>query len=127
MSGGGDRAIPAWQGSPPKAGGAGGAAPIAVVRVRYRRTADGAVEEIERPVTEADRVARFDAAGARFRLAAGVAEFAEILRASPFAAGSGFEDVAAVLRPVALELDMDGRVAELLRMAEAAGGMSRGE
>ena len=54
----------------------------------------------------------------RFRLAAAAAEFAEILRGSPFAAGSGLGDVARVLRPVALELSLDNRIQEFLRMAE---------
>jgi hypothetical protein len=56
-----------------------------------------------------------------------VAEFAEILRGSPFADGSGFPEVAKALRPVALELNLDKRVQELLRMVESGEGMARGE
>ena len=55
---------------------------------------------------------------ARFRLAACAAEFAEILRGSPHAAGSRLEDVARTLRPVALELNLDNRIQELLRLTE---------
>jgi len=100
---------------------------LAVVRVRYRRVDTGKVEEIQQRITDSDILEHFKAAPARFRLAACVAEFAEILRVSPFAAGSDCEDVAADLRPVALELELDGRVQELLRMVHGARGMSRGE
>jgi len=102
-----------------------GADVIATVRVRYRRTADGKVVEMEHPVRDIARIDRFDAAPARFKLAACVAEFSEILRGSPFAAGSRFEDVARILRPAALELHLDKRVGELLRMVAGADGMSR--
>jgi len=100
---------------------------LATVRVRYRRTDNGKVEEIEHAVTTAQVVGRFDEATPRFRLAACAAEFAEILRGSPFAAGTDFEDVAAALRPVALDLHLDRRVQELQRLVQGAGGLSRAE
>lgn len=99
---------------------------LATVRVRYRRADNGVVEEMERAVRISDVMPSFDEAGQRFRLAACVAEFAEILRACPHAAGSTYEDVAKAFRPVALELNLDKRVGELLRMVENASGMSRG-
>jgi len=95
---------------------------LATVRVRYRRTDTGAVEEIEREITEADLISAFDRAPVRFRLAACVAEFAEILRGSPFATGSELREVADVLRPVALDLTLDTRVGELMRMVEMMKG-----
>jgi Ca-activated chloride channel family protein len=100
---------------------------LCTVRVRYRRTDNGRVEEIERRLRLSEIAPDFAAADTHFRLAAAVAEFAEILRASPHAAGSEYEDVAAVLRPVALDLNMDARVQELLRMVQSAKGMSRGK
>lgn len=100
---------------------------IATVRVRYRRIDTGAVEEIEHRVRRRDILPRFETAPPRFRLGAAVAEFSEILRGSPFAAGSTTDDVAAVLRPVALEMPLDGYVQELLRMVDGAKGMSRGQ
>jgi len=108
-------------------GRGGGSDHIAIVRVRYRRTDTGKVEEIEEPVRVPERGHRFEDADVRFQLAAGVAEFAEVLRGSQYAAGSTFEDVADVLRPVALELDLDARVQELLRLVTAAPGMLREE
>jgi Ca-activated chloride channel family protein len=98
---------------------------IATVRVRYRRTDTGAVEEIERPLRMSELAPSVDDMDCRFRLAACTAEFAEILRASPFVEGSDYEDVARLLRPAALELNTDTRVQELLRMAAGARGMSR--
>lgn len=98
---------------------------LAVVRVRYCRVDNGKVEEIEQPVMMSEVAGRFEDAAARFRLAAGVAEFAEILRGSPFSDGASYEDVAKVLRPVVMELNLDGRVKELLNMVETAPGMAR--
>ena len=107
-------------------GKARGTEPIAVVRMRYRRTDNGQTEEVDRAITNADVAPRFDDTDARFRLAACVAEFAEILRRSPFATGSEYEEVATTLRLVALEVNLDKRVQELLRLVQNAGGMSRG-
>jgi Ca-activated chloride channel family protein len=100
--------------------------PIGTVRIRYRRADTHQVEELEQKILVSDIRRSFDDADVRFRLAAAVAEYAEILRASPFAEGGSFEEVADVLRPVALDLTLDERVQELLRMVSAAGGLSRG-
>jgi Ca-activated chloride channel family protein len=94
--------------------------PIGTVRVRGRNLETGRVEELERAITAADFAPSFEQADARFRLAAAAAEFAEILRGSPYAAGAGCADVAKVLRPVALELSLDQKVQELLRLVNAA-------
>jgi len=97
--------------------------PVATVRVRYRRVATGAVEELRHDVWPRDVRRNADELPAEFRLAACVAEFAELLRGSPFALGSDFEAVARLLRPVALELHLDTRVQELLRLVHAAGSL----
>jgi Ca-activated chloride channel family protein len=100
---------------------------LATVRVRYRRVDTGRVEEIERAVWPHECVPTFEKASNGLQLAAGVAEFAEILRGSPHAKGSTYEDVAEVLRPVALDLHLDGRVQELLHMVTTAESTPRGE
>jgi Ca-activated chloride channel family protein len=100
---------------------------IGTVRVRYRDVATGKVVEIATDITRQMVHERFDEADARFKLAAGVAEFSEILRGSPHAKGSDFADVGRVLRPVALELNLDQNVQELIRLVEGAGGMSRAQ
>jgi len=99
---------------------------IAVVRVRYQRVDNGRIEEIEHTIWPRDIMGSFDDMDVRFRLAAAVAEFAEILRASPYAAGSGYQDVAEVLYGVSSELGLDKQIQELKRMVEGAGGMARG-
>ena len=104
-----------------------GADIVCTVRVRYMRTDVKKIEEIEERFHLPQVGRSFDAMDARFRLAACAAETAEILRGSPFAAGSEWNDVAAALRPVALELSLDSRVAELLRLVQGAKDMARGE
>lgn len=103
------------------------AAAICTVRVRYRRMDNGRVEEVAQPFPLSALGTDFNAADGRIRLAAAVAEAAEILRGSPFAAGSEFERVAEVLRPVALEYHLDRQIQELLRWVQGAGGMSQGQ
>lgn len=99
-----------------------GRAPLATVRVRYRRVDNGRVEEIALPVERTSVRASFEAAGPHFRLAACVAEFAEILRGSPHAEGADCGGVADALRPVTLELNLDPRVAEFQRLVHKAMG-----
>ncbi len=105
--------------------GAADASWLATVRVRYRRVDNGRIEEVEQRVYKRDLVPAFESASARFRLAAGVAAFAEILRGSPFVQGVDFAQVAAVLQPVALELHLDQRIRELVQMVETASGLSQ--
>jgi len=100
---------------------------LATVRVRYRRIDTGRVEEIERSVWPHECVPTLNKASSSFRLATTVAEFAELLRGSPHAKGSTYEEVAAVLRPIALELHLDKRVQELLQMVMAAESTPRGQ
>ena len=97
--------------------------PLGWVRVRYRRVDTQAIEEIERPILLRDLAPRLEAARPELRLAACAAEFAELLRRSPHAAGGRFAEVARLLRPVALEMKLDTRVAELARLVELAQGM----
>jgi len=98
---------------------------IGTIRVRYRNTATGRIEELERGITALDIQRSFESADARFKLAAAVAEFSEVLRGSDFAKGHRYADIAAVLRPAALELNLDNRVQELLGMIQSAESMPR--
>ncbi|MDD5708177.1 MAG: von Willebrand factor type A domain-containing protein [Kiritimatiellae bacterium] len=99
--------------------------PLGMVRVRYRRVDTQAIEEIEQPIMPRQIAPRIEAARPELRLAASAAEFAELLRRSPHAAGGRFGDVARLLHPVALEMKLDTRVAELLRLTELADGISK--
>lgn len=98
--------------------------PLGVVRVRYRDAGSGLIEELENVIPGIAIARRFEEADPRFRLAACVAEFAEILRRSPFAAGSRPAEVANGLRPVGLELDMDSQIGAFQRVVEQAGGLA---
>ncbi len=100
---------------------------VAIVRVRYRRVDTGEIEEIERPVHRRDIVARFADTDTHFKLAAAVAEFAEIMRGSQFARGSTFNDVSKILGPVSMDLALDRRVKEVFDMTRAARGLPRGK
>ena len=99
--------------------------PLGTVRVRYRRTDNGAIEEIEQPITTEALAASLAVARPQFRLAAAAGEFAELLRGSPYAGGARYADVARLLRPVSLELSLDSRVKELLGLVETAEALSR--
>lgn len=107
-----------------RAGAASRHAPLGTVRVRYRRVDTQAIEEIAQPILPSQLAAAIEGARPELRLAAGAAEFAELLRRSPHAAGGRFAEVARLLHPVALEMKLDTRVAELLRLVELAGGMA---
>jgi Ca-activated chloride channel family protein len=98
---------------------------LGTVRVRYRDPVSGAVREIQQTLTRREGYARFALAPPRFRLAAGVAEFAELLRGSPFVDGSSLREVDAVLQPVALDLKLDGSVQELVRLLRLAERMRK--
>ena len=63
-----------------------GVATLATVTLRYEHPRRGSITEIEAGIAVGDIAGSFVAAGARFRLAAVVAEFAEVLRRSPFVA-----------------------------------------
>jgi Ca-activated chloride channel family protein len=98
---------------------------LGTVRIRYRRADNRAIEEIATPITAEMISKTMEATRPQFKLAAGVAEFAEILRMSPYAAGSRCEDVARLLRPVAQALPLDTRVQELVELVTQADALLR--
>ena len=57
---------------------------LATATLRYQRPRRGSITEIEASITGADIARSFASASAHFRLAAVAAEFAEVLRQSPF-------------------------------------------
>jgi Ca-activated chloride channel family protein len=100
-------------------------APLGMVRVRYRPATGGPVAEISRPILAADLAAAFPSARPQFRIAACAAAFAERLRGSPYANGFSFADVANALRPAVMEFTLDARLADLLRLIEAADRLAK--
>jgi len=99
--------------------------PLGTVRVRWMDPETGKVEEMEHPLRASERYESFEAAPTRFRLAAGVAEFADHLRGHPLAAGTDWSDVERVVRAVAMELPLDQRVADLVRMVTEARNLGK--
>ena len=57
---------------------------LATATLRYQRPRRGSITEIEQSISDADIARSFASAGPHFRLAAVAAEFAEVLRRSPF-------------------------------------------
>ncbi|MBM4164339.1 MAG: DUF3520 domain-containing protein [Lentisphaerae bacterium] len=100
-------------------------APLGMVRVRYRPSGGGPVAEISRSILAADLAASFQSTRPQFRLAACAAAFAERLRGSPYANGFSFAEVADVLRPSVMEFKLDARLADLLRLIEAADRLAK--
>ena len=109
----------------------GAATTLATVTLRYEHPRRGSITEIEAGIGAGDAAASFAAAGAHFRLAAVVAEFAEVLRASPFV-DEGHTDMAelaaqaaAVAEALGDEPDADDLVT-LIDAARRASGDSAG-
>ena len=78
-------------------------------------------------ITAADLVPQFEQASASFRLAASVAEFAEILRGSPWAEGSTLAGVLEEAQRVARQLPEDADVAEFVALLQRAVALPQAE
>jgi Ca-activated chloride channel family protein len=105
--------------------GASTSDPALTVYVRYEHPDSGEVVEISRATSWAEFAGAFEAATARFQLAAVVAEYAEVLRQSYWAQESSLEAVLAQARRVAELLPGDEDVAEFLQLVEQASGIER--
>ncbi len=108
---------------------AAGAA-LGVVRLRYREPESegrqaGLARELTRSITPRDLSRSFHAANPRLRLAAAVAEYAEILRGSYWAADGDMGRVARLAADLADELPRDAAVAEFARLARTAADLRR--
>ena len=77
----------------------------ATVRIRYKHPENGTVTEVSEDFNSKEFKKSFEETSENFRLAAAVAEFAEILRESYWAKGSKIGDVLALAREVAPEFD----------------------
>jgi Ca-activated chloride channel family protein len=114
----------------PAAGLEDPATPLATVRLRWEEPETGEVVEIARTLRLEDVAERFTAADPRFQLAAAAAEFAEILKNSPYAEGSTLDDLTAEIDRIEEEIEThdegtDRSVAELQDMIWTAADLSR--
>jgi Ca-activated chloride channel family protein len=94
--------------------------PLGTVRIRWRDENSGQVEELAEPIRASDRYSDFGVAPTRFRLTAGAAELAGVLRGDPISKVTALGDIAVVLRPVGMELSLDRQVQDLVKMVTAA-------
>lgn len=93
---------------------------VATTRVRYENAESDHVTEFEEAIALNDIRADFDDATARFKLAATVAEFAEILRKSYWAKGASADAVLRRAQQVSRELEDDAKVIELVDLIAKA-------
>lgn len=104
---------------------AGEAGDIGTVHVRYRDADTNKIQEIARRI-EPSAVRRHAPTNhPRFFVAACAAELAEILRGSPYVAGSNLETIARVLEQAASRLPLDSQAKELLSLTIQAKGLPR--
>ena len=100
----------------------GETAELATVTLRYERSNRASVREIVQGITRAEVAGSFAAADPRFRLAAVAAEFAEVMRRSPFVDYRDL-DMTVLLaesRSVARDLPDDSDTTELADLIETA-------
>jgi len=100
-------------------------AELGIVRIRFRPSEGGAVQEISRPIVRSDLAASFAKARPEFQLAAVAAGFAERLRRSPYAPSQGYHDLGNLIRPAAQQLHLDTRFGELVHLLDTANSLTR--
>jgi Ca-activated chloride channel family protein len=98
---------------------------LATVRLRWQEPETDEVIEAERTLLFSDVQHNFAAADPRFQLAAAVAEFAEILKDSPYAEGSTLANLAEEIDRIEEEIETaegvsDRDVADLREMVWTA-------
>jgi len=106
-------------------GGKDASATLGTIRVRFRPDVGKPVQEISQPIRVSDIAPTFAKARPEFQIAAVAGGFAEKLRGSPYAPTQTYRELADLVRPAAQQLYVDPRFAELVRLLEAAGGMTR--
>jgi Ca-activated chloride channel family protein len=98
---------------------------ILVVRVRYEDPDTRAVSEINETFQRSEMQNDFSRTSPRFKLAAAVAQFAELLRTSPYSEGGRINDVLNLAYAVQYQLPFDSDVTEFVHLVEQANSMTR--
>jgi len=104
---------------------AGADGPLAEVRLRYKEPDGDESSEHIWSIDMADRATSFDAASADLRMAAGVTEFAEILRDSPHVDEPDLDAVKAVVQQARPAETRDPSEVELLELIDRADTLAR--
>jgi Ca-activated chloride channel family protein len=97
---------------------------LGTVHVRYKNPETGKATEVKQAFGSGDFTDSYHEASENFRLAALVAEFAEILRGSPYAAGSRLSAVYKLASQLAPEFDNRKDVMEFVSLAQRAAQLS---
>ncbi len=100
---------------------------VATLHIRHKDPETDKVTEVKREIGTQDFAKSFEAASTEFRLAAGIAEFAEILRKSYWADKGKYADVFPVIRQALRERQEDRDIIELLNLIAKAGDISPDE
>lgn len=93
---------------------------MATVYVRYEDADTREVVEVKRELTVSDILASFEDAPATFRLQAGVAEFAELLRESIWSEEGSYSAVLALVEPLRNDLGDSEQLLEFLDLVRRA-------
>jgi Ca-activated chloride channel family protein len=93
---------------------------VATTYVRYKHADTSEVTEFKSPIAFEDFNRSFDGSSSEFKLAATVAEFAEILRKSYWAKGATLERVLERAQQLSREFEDDGDVIELVDLISKA-------
>ncbi|NIP28537.1 MAG: DUF3520 domain-containing protein [Phycisphaerae bacterium] len=98
---------------------------VATTYVRYKHADTSAVTEFKSPVAVEDFNRSLDSSSSEFKLAATVAEFAEILRKSYWAKGATLDRVLERAQQLSREFEGDGDVIELVDLISKAERLMR--
>lgn len=101
---------------------------IATARLRWEEMGSGEVIEMEQPITAGELAGAFEESVARFQLAVAVAEYAELLKHSPYAWEGSLADLSAEVERIAGAISeqegaADEDVAELAQLIWLAGSL----
>ena len=101
---------------------------IATVRMRWAEMGTGEVIELDQPFTVGELAAGFEASDPRFQLSVAVAEYAELLKHSPYAWEGSLADLSAEVERIdgaitGQEGEADEDVAELAQLVWLAGSL----
>jgi Ca-activated chloride channel family protein len=98
---------------------------LGIVRIRFRPSEGGPVEEISRPILRSDLAGSFMQARPEFQFAAVASGFAERLRHSPYAPSQNYRELADLIRLAARQLHLDTRFGELVTLLDNAAAITR--
>jgi Ca-activated chloride channel family protein len=93
---------------------------IGTAHIRYKNPDSGDISEVKKAIDSSTFSAEFEKASENFRLAAVVAEFAEILKESYWAKGSDLSQVLALAKSVAREFDNRKDILEFVKLVANA-------